>query len=332
VHLFERECSVQRNYQKLIEEAPAARLTEGIREKLYTRALAIGRAIGYDSLGTIEFVLEEGTAEPYFLEMNTRLQVEHTVTEAITGLDLVEWQLRIAAGEVLPLAQEAITQRGWAIEARVNCENPAAGYRPELGTITCYVEPVASGLRVDSGVQMGMTIPPNYDSLMAKVIAWSGTRGLAIDRLAAGLADYEIDGVGTNQLFLRDILLHDNFRNGSLTTRFIAEAFPDGWRPHPAVAEDARIAAAFACSRRNARRNQHWIALLAVVGRQRVSHHACRRSTWRRTIRPGIRQHRSLRRGIAARTHLLARAGWRRGNRRFGTLGRTRFVGDCAHR
>ena len=246
VHLFERECSVQRNYQKLIEEAPAARLTGGIREKLYTRALAIGRAIGYDSLGTIEFVLEEGTDEPYFLEMNTRLQVEHTVTEAITGLDLVEWQIRVAAGEALPIAQEAITQRGWAIEARVNCENPAAGYRPELGTITRYVEPVAPGLRVDSGVQIGMTIPPNYDSLIAKVIAWGGTRGLAIDRLAAGLADYEIDGVGTNQLFLRDILLHDNFRNGSLTTRFIDEAFPDGWRPHPAIAEDVRIAAAFA--------------------------------------------------------------------------------------
>ena len=245
VHLFERECSVQRNYQKLIEEAPAARLTGSIREKLYERALAIGRAIGYDSLGTIEFVLEEGTDEPYFLEMNTRLQVEHTVTEAITGLDLVEWQIRIAAGEAMPLAQDAITQRGWAIEARVNCENPAAGYRPELGTIARYVEPVAPGLRVDSGVQTGMTIPPNYDSLLAKVIAWGGTRDLAIDRLAGALADYDIDGVGTNQLFLRDILLHDKFRSGSLTTRFIDEAFPDGWQANAVIRDDARAAAAF---------------------------------------------------------------------------------------
>ena len=246
VHLFERECSVQRHYQKLIEEAPAARLPATVRAKLYARALAIGRAIAYDSLGTIEFVLDEGTEEPYFLEMNTRLQVEHTVTEAITGLDLVEWQIRIAAGEKLPLVQEAITQRGWAVEARVNCENPAAGYRPELGTINRCIEPTAPGLRIDSGIRAGMTIPPNYDSLIAKVIAWGGTRDLAIERLAAGLADYEIDGVGTNQLFLRDILLHPNFRNGSLTTRFIEEAFPHGWHPDPVLENDARAAAAFA--------------------------------------------------------------------------------------
>jgi len=155
VHLFERECSIQRNYQKVIEEAPAPCLPQAVRDKLFTAALKLGREIGYDSLGTVEFVLADGSDEPYFLEMNTRLQVEHPVTEMVTGIDLVEWQMRIAWGEPLPLAQAAIAMSGWAIEARINCEDPAHGYRPELGKVARYVEPTLAGVRTDSGITTG---------------------------------------------------------------------------------------------------------------------------------------------------------------------------------
>ena len=159
VHLFERECSIQRNYQKVIEEAPAPRLAPAVRAQLLDAALKLGREIGYDSLGTVEFVLAEGADTPYFLEMNTRLQVEHPVTEMVTGLDLVEWQIRIAAGEPLPLEQADIGVSGWAVEARVNCEDPAHGHRPEFGTVGRYVEPALAGLRVDSGIATGSVDP-----------------------------------------------------------------------------------------------------------------------------------------------------------------------------
>jgi 3-methylcrotonyl-CoA carboxylase alpha subunit len=245
LHLFERECSIQRNYQKVIEEAPAAWLAPETRERLHAHALRLGRAIGYDSAGTVEFVLEDGTPEPYFLEMNTRLQVEHPVTELVTGLDLVELQIRVAAGEVLPLAQHDIAVRGHAIEARVNCEDPAHGYRPQIGTITGYEAPEREGLRIDSGVQRGSEITPHYDSMIAKVIGFGGTRATATRRLVEGLDGFHVDGVGTNQAFLRDVVTHALFQQHALTTHYLAEAFPDGWRPAPALVHEATAAALF---------------------------------------------------------------------------------------
>ncbi|MCE9659049.1 MAG: biotin carboxylase [Burkholderiales bacterium] len=244
VHLFERECSIQRNYQKVIEEAPAPRLPAAVRERLFTAALKLGREIGYDSLGTVEFVLAEGADTPYFLEMNTRLQVEHPVTEMITGLDLVEWQIRIAAGEALPLAQDEIASGGWAIEARVNCEDPSRGHQPEFGTVGRYVEPALPGLRVDSGIAAGSVISPHYDSMVAKLIGHGPTRAQAVDRLRDGLAAFEAAGIGTNQSLLADIVEHPLFRSGRLTTGFLGEAFPAGWQGDPAALRGARVAAA----------------------------------------------------------------------------------------
>ena len=244
VHLYERECSIQRNYQKVIEEAPAPRLPALVRERLFTAALKLGREIGYDSLGTVEFVLAEGADTPYFLEMNTRLQVEHPVTELVTGLDLVEWQIRIAAGEALPLTQEEVAVSGWAVEARVNCEDPVHGHRPEFGTVGRYVEPALPGLRVDSGIATGSVVSPHYDSMVAKLIGHGATRAQAVDRLRDGLAAFDAAGIGTNQSLLAAIVDHPLFRSGRLTTGFLGEAFPGGWRDDPAALRGARIAAA----------------------------------------------------------------------------------------
>ena len=226
VHLFERECSIQRNYQKLIEEAPAPCLSALVRERLFDAALKLGREIGYDSLGTVEFVLAEGADKPYFLEMNTRLQVEHPVTEQVTGLDLVEWQIRIAAGEELPLAQADIGVTGWAVEARVNCEDPAHGHRPEFGTVGHYAEPALPGLRVESGIAAGSVVSPHYDSMVAKLIGYGATRTQAIDRLRDGLAAFDAAGIGTNQALLRAIVDHPLFRSGRLTTGFLSRPYP----------------------------------------------------------------------------------------------------------
>ena len=232
IHLFERDCSIQRNYQKLVEETPAPHLPDDVRRTLLDAAVRLGSAIGYDSLGTAEFILEAEDSEPYFLEMNTRLQVEHPVTEAVTGIDLVELQLRIAAGEPLPIGQDEVVARGAAIELRINAEDPAAGFRPQLGTISRYAAPEGPGLRVDSGVREGSAVTPYYDSLLLKLIAHAPTREVAVARLDAGLRQLVVLGVGTTQGFLRDVVRHPAF-SGVLTTRFIADAFGDGWSPAP---------------------------------------------------------------------------------------------------
>ena len=229
VHLFERDCSVQRNNQKVLEEAPAPNVPPAIRAKLLERGVALARTIAYDNLGTIEFILEEGEDDPWFLEMNTRLQVEHPVTEAITGLDLVEWQLRIACGEALPLHQGDIRERGHAIEARVTAERADQGFRPDAGGIVGYHEPAS--VRVDSGVRLGSEVTLFYDSLVAKVIAHGGTREVACARLAGGLRDFTLLGPATTIPFLIDAVEHPIFAEGRATTRFIEDAFPGGWRP-----------------------------------------------------------------------------------------------------
>jgi acetyl/propionyl-CoA carboxylase alpha subunit len=234
IHLFERECSIQRNYQKLVEEAPAPNLPAETRERLFDAALTLGRAIGYDSLGTVEFIVDSDGGGPWFLEMNTRLQVEHPVTECITGLDLVAWQIRIADGETLPLAQDGVTATGSAIEVRINAEDPAAFYRPSLGDIRLFAPAAGAGIRVDSGVRSGSVVTPYYDSLLAKVIAFGPDRPTAAARLSAALGGLDVLGLTTSQGFLRDIVDHPRFRAGQLTTAFIAETFPAGWSPRPA--------------------------------------------------------------------------------------------------
>ena len=230
VHLFERECSIQRNHQKVIEEAPAPHLPPAVREAVFAHALTMGRAIGYDSTGTIEFIHDSRSGDTFFLEMNTRLQVEHPVTELTVGIDLVEWQLRVAAGEPLGFGQPELSQRGCAIEVRVCAENPAAGFAPEIGTLIGYREPRGEGVRVDSGVRIGSRVTPYYDSMLAKVIAHADDRPTAARRLATALDDTVLLGVHSNLGFLADLLRHDHFAQ-VLTTHYIERAFPTGWQP-----------------------------------------------------------------------------------------------------
>ncbi len=241
VHLFERDCSVQRNNQKVLEEAPAPNLAPAIRAKLLERGVALARTIAYDNLGTVEFILEDGEEEPWFLEMNTRLQVEHPVTEAITGLDLVEWQIRIASGEPLPLTQDAISEHGHAIEARITAERADHDFRPDTGKIFYYREP--KSIRVDSGVAAGSEVTLYYDSLLAKAIAAGVDREAARAGLVAGLKNFSILGPATTVGFLIDALEHEIFALGRATTRFIEDAFPAGWKPASEYFPLARAAA-----------------------------------------------------------------------------------------
>lgn len=271
VHLFERECSIQRNYQKLIEEAPAPNLSQSIRDALFDAATKLGRAINYDSLGTVEFILDADGGGPWFLEMNTRLQVEHPVTEFITGLDLVEWQIRAADGEALPLTQDAIKAEGVAIEARINAEDPAAGYRPALGEIRLFKPPVQDGVRVDTGVRSGSVVSPYYDSLLAKIIAYGPDRGVASARLSASLGEFAILGITSSQAFLRDIVDHPRFRAGELTTRFIGETFPDGWTDTPDDDDDFAAAAAIWALTREIHRAAPNLGPWATLGGFRIS-------------------------------------------------------------
>jgi 3-methylcrotonyl-CoA carboxylase alpha subunit len=242
VHLFERDCSVQRNNQKVLEEAPAPNLDPAIRARLLERGVALARAINYDNLGTVEFILECGSSDPWFLEMNTRLQVEHPVTEAVTGFDLVEWQIKIASGERVPALQGDIHENGHAIEARITAERADHDFRPDAGRIVGYSEP--TNLRVDSGVATGSEVTLFYDSLLAKAIATGETREIACARLAAGLRAFSVLGPATTIPFLIDAVEHPIFATGRATTNFIAEAFPGGWRPVRPQARLARGAAA----------------------------------------------------------------------------------------
>jgi 3-methylcrotonyl-CoA carboxylase alpha subunit len=244
VHLFERDCSVQRNNQKLLEEAPAPNLPDSVRTKLFDAALKLGRAIGYDSAGTVEFIMDRDSDSPYFLEMNTRLQVEHPVTESITGIDLVEWQLMAAAGEPLPLKQDQIRARGHAIEARITAERADLSFQPATGELS--VVDVPRGVRFDSGVEAGSQVSLYYDSMLAKMIAHGNDRASALSRLDAGLSDATLLGVPTIQPFLRDAIRQSLFADGKATTRFIETAFPQGWKPNPQELLHLRAAACVA--------------------------------------------------------------------------------------
>jgi 3-methylcrotonyl-CoA carboxylase alpha subunit len=239
VHLFERDCSLQRRNQKVIEEAPAPGMSAALREKMTQAAVACARAVGYEGAGTVEFLVEGGSLAPdarwYFIEMNTRLQVEHPVTEAITGLDLVEWQLRVASGERLPLTQGEIEMRGHAIEARLNAEDPARGFLPATGTLVEFETPHVEGLRVDAGVERGSAISPFYDSMVAKLIASGADRETAIARLAGGLEDTVVAGPKTNAAFLHALISHPDFAAGRMDTGLIGRELgllaPKGVKP-----------------------------------------------------------------------------------------------------
>jgi acetyl-CoA carboxylase biotin carboxylase subunit len=225
VHLFERDCSAQRRHQKVIEESPSPALTPALRARMGQTAVAAARAVGYRGAGTIEFLLDgEGDdAHFYFLEMNTRLQVEHAVTEAVAGVDLVHAQLRVAAGEALPWAQADLHPRGHALECRVYAEDPAAGHLPQAGRILLYRPPARPGIRVDAGVVEGSEVSVYYDPMIAKVVAHAETREAAINRMRAALADFGILGVPTNLAFLLAVLDSPAFRAGRLHAAYLDE-------------------------------------------------------------------------------------------------------------
>lgn len=220
VYLWERDCSIQRRNQKLIEEAPSTALTPELRKTMGEAALKAAQAVNYYSVGTIEFLLDKH-GKFYFMEMNTRIQVEHPITEAITGIDLIKEQIKIAAGEKLPYAQEDIKLNGWAIECRVNAEDPAANFMPSPGTIQEYLAPGGPGVRVDSFTYQGYKIPPYYDSMVAKVIVWGKDRDEAIDRMRRALSEYVISGIKTTIPFHLKVLDNAFFRKGEIYTNFI---------------------------------------------------------------------------------------------------------------
>src|SRR5213082_749024 len=222
VHLWERDCSIQRRHQKIVEEAPAPGLDEAGRKKLGEMAVAAARAVRYVGAGTVEFIADGASAKNfYFMEMNTRLQVEHPVTEAITGTDLVEWQIRVANGEALPLRQDAIALHGHAIEVRLYAENPERGFLPATGTLHGLHLPDADLARVDAGVRQGDAVTPFYDPMLAKVIAWGDDRDTARAKLQRALADTAILGVATNLAFLHRVIGEPDFAAGKIDTGFI---------------------------------------------------------------------------------------------------------------
>ena len=257
VYLWERECSIQRRHQKVIEEAPSPFLDDATRRAMGEQAVALARAVHYQSAGTVEFVVGRDKRF-YFLEMNTRLQVEHPVTEMITGLDLVEWMIRIAAGEKLPFAQRDIKRNGWAIECRINAEDPLRGFLPSAGRLVRYRPPEESegGVRVDTGVYEGGEIPIYYDSMIAKVIVHAPSRAEAIGRMTAALNAFVIRGIASNIVFQSALLRHPRFAEGRLSTAFIAEEFPAGFRAQDVAAEDPAFLAAVAATVHRAYRDR----------------------------------------------------------------------------
>jgi acetyl-CoA carboxylase biotin carboxylase subunit len=222
IHLGERDCSIQRRYQKLIEEAPAPGLADALRTRMHAAAVAFGRRLRYRGAGTVEFLLDSGREEFYFLEMNARIQVEHPVTEAVTGIDLVAEQIAVAEGRPLRLAQSAVQVRGHAIECRINAEDCSRDFRPSPGTVTAAVFPAGSGIRVDTHVEAGARVPPFYDSLIAKVITHDDDRPACIARLQTALANCVISGVDTNLAMHAALVADAEFGRGGVDTSYFA--------------------------------------------------------------------------------------------------------------
>ena len=247
LYLGERECSIQRRHQKVIEESPSPFLDEKTRRQMGEQAVALAKAVGYQSAGTVEFVVDQ-QRNFYFLEMNTRLQVEHPVTELVLGLDLVEWMIRIAAGNKIPFQQQDVRMKGWALEARFYAEDPQRGFLPSTGRLTTYQQPaVNKNIRIDSGVEEGSEISVYYDPMIAKVCAYGDTRNEAIAYLRQALDSFVVRGISHNGLFLSALLNRPKFIEGKLSTAFIQEEFPEGFQPphhhHDTVPVLASIAA-----------------------------------------------------------------------------------------
>ena len=221
IHLGERDCSTQRRNQKLVEEAPSPAIDSRMRERMCGAAVALCDRIRYTSAGTVEFILDQDTGEFYFMEMNTRIQVEHPVTEMITGVDLVKEQLRIAAGEPMSIRQQDVRLHGHAIECRINAEDYQSGFAPCPGRISRYFQPGGPGVRVDSHLETGYVVPPYYDSLLAKVICWGSDRDEALQRMRRALTEMQIEGVKTTLPFHAQLLAHEQFVAGNVNTRFV---------------------------------------------------------------------------------------------------------------
>jgi propionyl-CoA carboxylase alpha chain len=244
VHLFERECSVQRRHQKVVEEAPSSVLTPALRDEMGAAAVAAARACGYVGAGTVEFLLD-AERRFYFLEMNTRLQVEHPVTEWITGIDLVAEQIRVAEGEPLGYGQDDISLHGHAVEARVYAENVAAGFLPDPGTLLRHRPPGGPGVRVDAGVEEGDEVPIHYDPMIAKITTWGPSRRAALDRMDRALSEYDVAGVRTTIPFCRFVVGHEAFRSGDFHTGFVEDHFDAAaLAPPPDAVRAAAVAAA----------------------------------------------------------------------------------------
>lgn len=229
VHLFERECSIQRRHQKIIEETPSPLLDSDLRERMTKSALAAARAVNYTNAGTVDFIVDANTREFYFLEMNTRLQVEHPVTEMVTGIDLVQEQIRIAAGEALTFSQSEINSRGHAIECRIYAEDPASEFLPAAGPVLLFAPPQGPGIRLDTGVASGDEVTGYYDPLMAKLVVHAAHREAALRRMEFALREVTILGLTTNISFLQDLMANSEFQSGEHTTALIEERYGD-WR------------------------------------------------------------------------------------------------------
>ena len=267
VHLGERECSIQRRHQKVIEESPAPDLNDATRTAMADQAVTLARAVDYSSAGTVEFIVDQDDSV-YFLEMNTRLQVEHPVTEMVTGVDLVEQMIRIAAGEPLAFTQEDIAPTGWAIEARIYAEDPLRGFLPSTGRLVRYLPPLDGvDVRIDSGVEEGGEIGIHYDPLIAKLVCYGATRDEATQRIRGALDAYYIRGISQNVAFLAALLAHPRFASGNLTTGFIDDVYPDGFNSSDTHHADPALLAALAGTLhfRVSRRHDE-IACVALIG------------------------------------------------------------------
>ncbi|MBI4506557.1 MAG: acetyl-CoA carboxylase biotin carboxylase subunit [Chloroflexi bacterium] len=278
VHLGERECSIQRRLQKLVEEAPSTALDDALRERMGQAAVAAARAAQYENAGTVEFLLDADRTF-YFLEMNTRLQVEHPVTELVTGLDLVAMQLRVAAGEPLGLRQDDVRLRGWAIECRISAEDPANSFLPSIGTVGPLREPSGPGVRVDSALYHGLAVSLYYDPLLAKVIVWAADRPTAIRRMRQALGEFRIGGVHTTIPFHLRLLDLPEFRMGAVDTAFLEERFA----PADGEPRDAGVVALLAALLTDERRQRRQAALAATVDGPASS--GWRARGWRETLR-----------------------------------------------
>jgi propionyl-CoA carboxylase alpha chain len=245
VYLAERECSIQRRHQKVVEEAPSSILDDEKRKAMGEAAIAVARSCGYYSAGTVEFLMDEAL-NFYFLEMNTRLQVEHPVTEAVTGLDLVRLQIMVAEGHSLPFSQDDVTIRGHAIEVRVYAEDPANGFLPDTGMLKTYRRPQGPGIRVDDGFEQGMTVPFYYDPMIAKLVAHAHDREAAIARMIRAIDEYEVTGIETTLHFCRFVMLHPAFQSGQFDTHFIENYFKPESLRQSLDDDEAVVAAAFA--------------------------------------------------------------------------------------